>query len=185
MTKQEIRILSLAKLRLFEDSVVFDIGAGTGSVAVEAALSCEKGKVYAIEQKKEGVKLIQKNKRRFGADNLIIVEGTAPGCLSCLPKPTHVFIGGSGGNLIDIIRTVKHLNSEVRFVINAVTLETMAQIEQIREEFPEYLGMEVILANVARAKELGRYHLMSAENPVYIASFGGRREHFDGNEYDA
>jgi precorrin-6Y C5,15-methyltransferase (decarboxylating) len=185
MTKQEIRILSLAKLRLFEDSIVFDIGAGTGSVAVEAALSCEKGKVYAIEQKKEGVKLIQKNKRRFGADNLIIVEGTAPGCLSCLPKPTHVFIGGSGGNLIEIIRTVKHQNSEVRFVINAVTLETMAQIEQIREEFPEYLGMEVILANVARAKELGRYHLMSAENPVYIASFGGRREHFDGNEYDA
>ena len=66
-----------------------------------------------------------------------------------------------------------------RFVVNAVTLETVAQIGQIRERFPEYQEMEVIQVNVARARELGRYHLMSAENPVYIISFGGRKEEPD------
>lgn len=98
MTKQEIRILSLAKLGLAENSVVYDIGAGTGSVAVEAALHCAKGRVYAIERNREGIQLIQENKRRFGAENLTAVEGAAPDCLTGLPKPTHVFIGGSGGS---------------------------------------------------------------------------------------
>ena len=179
MTKQEIRILSLAKLGLAENSVVYDIGAGTGSVAVEAALHCAKGWVYAIEKKEEGIRLIQENKLRFGAENLTVVEGTAPDCLAGLQEPTHVFIGGSGGSLIEMIYTIRQKNSEVRFVVNAVTLETVSQIGQIREQFPEYQEMEVIQVNVARAKELGRYHLMSAENPVYIISFGGRKGNRD------
>ena len=179
MTKQEIRILSLAKLGLAEDSVVYDIGAGTGSVSVEAALHCDRGRVYAIEKEEEGARLILENKKRFGAENLTVVHGTAPDCLAGLPAPTHVFIGGSGGRLIEIIQAVRQRGSGMRFVVNAVTLETVAQIGQIRERFPEYQEMEVIQVNVARARELGRYHLMSAENPVYIISFGGRKEEPD------
>lgn len=173
MTKQEIRILSLAKLELTSDSIVYDIGAGTGSVAVEAALCCENGHVYAIEKNSEGIGLIRENQVRFQAENLTAVEGMAPECLQDLPKPTHVFIGGSSGRLMDMIRVVREKNEAARFVINAVTLETVAQMEQVKEVFPKYGEMDVIQVNVARGKELGRYHLMTAQNPVYIFSFGG------------
>lgn len=179
MTKQEIRILSLAKLELTKNSVLYDIGAGTGSVAVEAAMHCENGQVYAIEKNAEGIHLIQENKRRFQVENLVAIEGKAPDCLSDLPEPTHAFIGGSHGSLMDIIHAVRKKNKEVRFVINAVTIETAAQLEQIREAFPEYCDMEVIQVNVAKGKKLGAYHLMTAQNPVYIVSFGGRREKRD------
>ena len=172
MTKQEIRILSLAKLSLTEQSVVYDIGAGTGSVSIEAALHCKDGQVYAIEKEKEGIRLIQENKIRFGADNLNVVEGTAPECLKELPAPTHVFIGGSSGRLLEIIYAIREKKEKVRFVMNVATLETLAQIGQIKEAFPEYREMEVVQVNVARGRELGRYHLMEAQNPVTIVSFG-------------
>ena len=171
MTKQEIRILSLAKLSLTESSVVYDIGAGTGSVSVEAALHCKGGQVFAVEKNEEGIGLIQENKIRFGTDNLKIVKGAAPECLKGLPAPTHVFIGGSSGNLIEIIQAIREKNEKVRFVINIVTLETLAQLETVKEIFPEYRNMEVVQVNVAKGKALGRYHLMEASNTVYIIRF--------------
>ncbi len=171
MTKQEIRILSLAKLSLTEQSVVYDIGAGTGSVSIEAALHCKDGQVFAIEKKKEGIRLIQENKIRFGVDNLNVIEGIAPECLKELPPPTHAFIGGSSRALIDIVHAIRKKNEKVRFVMNVVTLETLAQLEKVKEVFPEYQKMEVIQVNVARGKELGSYHLMEAQNPVFIVCF--------------
>lgn len=179
MTKQEIRTLSLAKLRLSSESVLYDIGAGTGSVSVEASFLCREGTVYAIEKKSDAVSLIYENKIKFSAVNLDIVEGEAPDCLDELPAPTHAFIGGSSGRLIDIIGRVREKNRNVRFVINAVTLETISQMEKIKELFPEYGSMEIVQVNVSRNKPLGRYNLMSAENPVYIVSFGGGKEKAD------
>lgn len=176
MTKQEIRVLSLAKLKLSADSVLYDIGAGTGSVAIEAALQCELGHVYAVEKKPEGIALIQENKNRFGAENLTVIEGEAPEALKDLPRPTHAFIGGSSGRLSEIIQRVREKNKDVRFVITAITLETLASLERIKERFPEYGDMEVLQVNAARSRALGRYHLMSAENPVFIICFGGRKE---------
>lgn len=176
MTKQEIRVLSLAKIKLTADSVLYDIGAGTGSVAIEAALQCEQGHVYAVEKKPEGIALIQENKNRFGAENLTIIEGEAPEALEDLPGPTHAFIGGSSGRLLEIIQKVREKNQDVRFVITAITLETLALLEKIKEQFPEYADMEVLQINAARSRALGRYHLMSAENPVFIICFGGRKE---------
>lgn len=173
MTKEEIRILSVVKLQLDNDSVVYDIGAGTGSVAVEMAGQCPKGMVYAIEKNPEAVSLIGQNKDKFGVCNMEIVEGTAPQCLSDLPKPTHAFIGGSSGNLLEIIQTVREKNSNARFVVNAVTLETLAQLQKIPEEFPEYADMEVVQVGVSKSRAVGNYHLMCAENPVYVAEFGG------------
>lgn len=176
MTKKEIRTLSLSELRLTEDAVVFDIGAGTGAVSIEAALACKLGTVYAIEKNPEAVRLIYQNKIKFGAQNLEIIEGEAPDCLSELANPTHVFIGGSSGKSVEIIRALREKNKGVRFVLNAVTLETMAQAEKIKEEFPEYEDMEILQVNVARGRKLGRYRLMSAENPVMIISFGGEKQ---------
>lgn len=180
MTKQEIRVLSLSKLKLSADSILYDIGAGTGSVAIEAALQCEMGCVYAIEKNPEGIALIEENKLRFGTENLVIVEGEAPEALEDLPVPTHVFIGGSSGKMIEIIQKVREKNRNVRFVITVITLETLASFEQMKERFPEYADMEVVQINAARSRALGRYHLMSAENPVFIICFGGRREESDG-----
>ncbi|MEG1848042.1 MAG: precorrin-6A reductase [Lachnospiraceae bacterium] len=180
MTKQDIRTLALSRLRLQQDSILYDIGAGTGSVAVEAALQCEEGQIYAIEKNPEAILLIKENKQHFQADNLEVVVGEAPDCILSLPIPTHVFIGGSGGRLQDIIRSVHDKNTQVRFVLTVVTLETWGQLEQIKAEFPEYIDMEVIQVNIARSRPLGRYHSMGADNPVSIICFGGRKEQIDG-----
>lgn len=173
MTKQGVRILSLARLELTENAIVYDIGAGTGSVSVEAARLCPGGCVYAVEQRHEAVELLKSNRVRFHVENMVIVEGNAPDALEPLPVPTHVFIGGSSGCLMEIIRSVKEKNPAARFVVNAVTLETMAQIGQIPEKFPEYQDMEILQVNLARSRHVGQYHMMNAENPVMIACFGG------------
>lgn len=171
MTKEEIRTLSLSKLRLTEDSVVYDVGAGTGSVSVEAAQLCTGGRVYAIERKKEAIELIGRNKHHFQVENLEVVEGTAPDCLESLPAPTHVFIGGSSGKLPEIIERIRQKNPNARFVISAVTLETIAELQGLKEKLPDLPEMEIIQVNVARSRTLGAYHLMEAENPVMIAAF--------------
>lgn len=180
MTKQEIRVLSLAKLELAKNSVVYDIGAGTGSVSVEAALQCSGGHVYAMERNQEAVALILKNAEKFGAANLEVITGEAPDCLEGLPAPTHVFIGGAGGRLSEIIKAVREKNREARFVINAITLETLAMAEKIRIDFPEYANLELKQINVSDSIPLGRYHRMEAMSQVYIISFGGRRERGNG-----
>ena len=100
-------------MELTEDAVVYDIGAGTGSVSVEIALSGEKIKVYAIEKNPEGVELIRQNRKKFRVDGIRIIEGNAPEVLEGLEMPTHVFIGGSSGNLRQIIEKVTAANPEV------------------------------------------------------------------------
>lgn len=171
MTKEEIRTLSLSKLHLTEDAVIYDVGAGTGSLSVEAARLCTAGRVYAIERKPEAAELIRRNKMHFQVENLEVVEGSAPECLTGLPAPTHVFIGGSGRRLPEIIEEIRKKNPGARFVINAVTLETIAEIEALRKKLPDLPKMEIIQVNVARSRRLGEYHLMDAENPVMIAAF--------------
>lgn len=173
MTKREIRVLSLAGLELTERAVVYDVGAGTGSVSIEAARLCTDGRVYAIERERSAAELLEKNRLRFQAENMTVVEGEAPEALEGLPAPTHVFVGGSGGRLQDIIEAVRGKNPRARFVVNAVTLETMAELQRLPETFPEYGTMELLQVNVAAAKRLGGYRLLKGENPVMIAVFGG------------
>lgn len=167
MTKSEVRTVSLAKLKLAKDSVCYDVGAGTGSVAVEMALRACKGSVCAIEKKEEAAALIEENKRKFAVDNLEIIRGTAPEALNDMPIPTHAFIGGSSGNLREIVQVLLHKNRNVRIVINCITLETVNEaLEVIRElAFQE---SEIVQIGVSRAKELGRYHMMMGENPIYV-----------------
>jgi precorrin-6Y C5,15-methyltransferase (decarboxylating) len=170
MTKEEVRILSVAKLRLREDSVVYDVGAGTGSVSMEIARLCSEGRVYAIERNQEGIQLIRDNSQKLGLSNVIPVEGLAPAAMETLPAPTHAFIGGSSGNMKDIITMLRRKNPAVRIVINTIALESIAEVMTLIKEL-EILGADIVQITAARSRELGRYHMMTGLNPVYIISF--------------
>ena len=175
MTKEEVRSISISKLRLWKDAVIYDVGAGTGSVAVEMALQAPDGVVYAVEKNEEAVALLGKNRVAFAVDHLKIVHGKAPEALENLPAPTHVFLGGSSGNLKEILDIVRKKNKAVRVVINAITLETVTEaLTYLKEQ--EISGAEVVSVQTARAREVGRYHMMTGQNPVYVISFGGERQ---------
>ena len=167
MTKEEVRAVSLMKLALTEDSLCYDVGAGTGSVSVEMALRAKSGQVYAIEKKEEAAELIEENKKKFGAANLEIIRGTAPEAMRALPAPSHAFIGGSSGNLEEIIDLLLEKNPQVRMVINCITLETLSEALQVVKKY-RFRDTDMVQLSVARSKEVGRYHMMMGENPIYI-----------------
>ncbi len=175
MTKEEIRTVSLSKLQLPKDAICYDVGAGTGSLSVEMALRAFDGEVYAIEKKDEAAELIHENKMKFAADNLEVIKGEAPEALKSLPAPTHVFIGGSSGNLSQIVDLLMEKNPEVRIVINCITLETVGEALQVIKN-QQFTETDIVQISAARSKEIGRYHMMMGENPIYIITCQKREE---------
>lgn len=170
MTKEEVRTISLSKMHLKKDSIVYDIGAGTGSVSVEAARLVDVGHVYAVETKEEAVELIRENARKFGTDNLTVVPGMAPEALEELSAPDVVFIGGSKGHLKEIIDVIVKKNPKARIVLNAITLETvMEALECLKNR--KYLEDEIVQVQISKARKIGSYHMMTGQNPVYVISF--------------
>ena len=167
-----MRSISLSKLRLHKDAVVWDVGAGTGSVSIEAASLAKDGVVYAIEKKDEAIDLLEQNKRKFGIDNLEIIKGLAPEALEGLPAPTHAFIGGSSGNLKEILEVLLEQNPRVRVVINAIALETVAEAMQCLKSMA-FTDVDIAQVSVAKGKKLDSYEMMMGQNPVYIFSCTG------------
>lgn len=176
MTKSEVRAVTLSKLRLTADAVCWDVGAGTGSVSLEMAERCEDGQVYAAERNEEACDLIEQNKKRLGVTNVTVIRGKAPECLADLPAPTHVFIGGSGGSLRQIMELALAKNPGVRLVLNTVTAETFAEAVTALRSLP-VSDPEIVELNVSRGRKLGGYHLMTAQNPVYIITCQGGPGH--------
>lgn len=170
MTKEEVREVSICKLRLEEGAVLYDIGSGTGSIAVEAARLSETIQVYAIERKEEAISLIERNCKKFGVRNVSIINTLAPEGLSKLPKPTHAFLGGSGGKLKEIMIELYQRNPELRVVINAISMETICEWKEILAQFP-VKDLDIVQIQTSKAKKIGEYHLMQAQNPVWICSF--------------
>ncbi len=175
MTKSEVRAVTLSKLRLPKDALCWDVGAGTGSVSLEMAEAAEDGHVFAIERKKEACALIEENKRHLGVTNVTVVEGSAPVALVDLPAPTHVFIGGSGGELQEILELALRRNPEARIVLNTVTAETFALAVTALKALP-VRDVEIVELSVSRGRKVGGYHLMTAQNPVYILSCQGGKQ---------
>ena len=175
MTKEEVRSISLSKLQLCEDSIIYDVGAGTGSVSIEAARMADQGMVYAIEQKEEAAELIRENQKKFGVSNLQIIHGKAPEAFEGLPIPTHAFLGGTGGNMREIIGLLREKNPQIRIVVNCIALETLAEITALLQEWG-ILDADIASVNISKSKKLGQYHLMMGQNPVYVISFGGRKQ---------
>ena len=173
MTKEEVRAVSIGKLRLTEGAVLWDVGAGTGSVSVEVARLDPRATVYSIEKKDEAVELLRANRSRFGLDNMEVICGAAPEALADLPAPTHVFVGGSSGNLREILTVALEKNAAARIVINAITLETVSESLRAVEEF-SLEDVDVASVTVAKSRDVGKYHMMTGQNPVYVIAGGGK-----------
>lgn len=179
MTKEEVRQVSICKLGLHRDAVVFDIGSGTGSIAMEMAGLSSDIQVYAIERKKEAVSLILQNKEKFCLDNVTVIEAEASEAIKSLPKPTHAFIGGSGGKLKEILNLLYEMNPEMRVVINAISVETICEIKEIQDVYP-LENQELLQMQIGRSQTVGSYHLMKAENPVWIFAFDFKSQRGEG-----
>ena len=162
--------LAVCELALPEGAVVWDVGAGTGSVTVEMALSAPRGQVYAIEQKPAAVETLRANVGLFHTDNVTVVPGTAPEACCELPAPTHAFLGGTSGNLQEIVDVILAKNPEARIVATAVTMESIAALTACAARFRR---AEIVTLSVARARPVGHYHLLAAQNPVYVFTMDG------------
>jgi precorrin-6Y C5,15-methyltransferase (decarboxylating) len=167
ITKSEIRALTLSKLRLRPEHIVWDLGAGSGSVAVEAALLVKKGRVFAVEKKSGRINQIQSNKARFGTTNLAIIQAELPDGLAQLPPPDRIFIGGGGQNLANIIHAAAAvLNPDGIMVVNTVLL---TNVNQTLETFKELgLRTHIVQVQINRGSEMPWGERLDAQNPVWI-----------------
>lgn len=172
MTKQEVRAVALAKLRLTATDTVWDVGAGTGSVSIEAALVARAGSVWAVERNAAGVRLIRENADAFGCGNVHAVPGVAPEALAKLPVPDAVFVGGSAGELSSIVEAALEKNSQVRLCVPCVTVETLTEACALLSG-SRFKGFEACQVSAARAEAVGSHHLMKAQNPVFLVSARG------------
>lgn len=177
MTKQEIRALTMVKARITPTDIVFDVGAGTGSMSVEAALLANRGHVYAVERNAEGVSLIEKNREKFGVENLTVVAGEAPDALNNLPDCDVAIVGGSGGRLSDILDEISsRLKAGGRVVINCITIQTLAAaLDYFRVHKSEFF-YEAIQVQINRLQAIGAYDMAKAINPIYIVT--GEKTYF-------
>lgn len=172
MTKSEVRTISVGKLKLKENYTVYDIGAGTGSVSIEAALKLKTGKLYSIEKDEDACKLIVENIKKFNAFNIEVIKGSAPETIINLPAPDACFIGGAGGNLDTIISAILSKNPCVKVVINVISLESLNEAVTNMEKY-NFTDVEIINVSVSKAKKVGNYHMLMAQNPIYIISGRG------------
>lgn len=168
ITKDEVRAVVIHKLRLPGEGVLWDIGAGSGSISIEAARLCPELTVCAIEKEDEQISHINENRERFGAANINVVQGEAPQALNGLPVPDRVFIGGSGGEIGSILDEVSNRMRSGIVVVNAVTFETLnAAVPSLEKN-----GFSVSISevSVSRAKNIGKQRQMTALNPIFIIS---------------
>jgi precorrin-6B C5,15-methyltransferase / cobalt-precorrin-6B C5,C15-methyltransferase len=176
MTKEEVRAVTLSKLRLKENQILYDIGAGTGSVSIECGLKIKGGKVFAVEKEEDALQLIAMNIEKFGLNNIQIVAGEAPSILKGLPAPDRVFIGGTCGKIEAILEWIKDFGKPVRVVANAVAIESSYELIK-GFEGSGFTDIDVTCLSVSRGRVAGGKHLMQALNPIYIISgeYGGMK----------
>lgn len=171
MTKEEIRILTMCKAKIRPDNIIWDIGAGTGSLSIEAALLAPQGEVYAIEKKDLAVDLLHQNIAKFNLEDKVKVIATeAPKGLDELPNCDVVFIGGSGKHMFEILDIIdSKLNEGGRIIVNAVTIQTISEITTYMKQKENYT-YEAIQVQVNRLRQIGSYDMFNAQNPVYIVT---------------
>ncbi len=164
MTKQEVRSVILAKLNPGPEETCWDIGTGTGSVAVELAIQAKR--VFSVERDDKALALAERNRRQFGAWNLSLIHGTAPDALNGLPAPVAAFIGGSSRNLCGIVQAICAANPNARICASAVTLETLHEATEALKD--QGFETEVLQLSVSRSRRAGDLTMMTAQNPVFL-----------------
>ena len=169
MTKSEVRAVTITKLRLHPEAKVLDIGAGSGSITVEAALQAPKGHVWGIERKEDAFEVFKENIKRFEINNITPIMGLAP---EALPEETFdgIIVGGSGGQMEQIVQYAEnHLTIDGRLVINIITIENLGRaVEAIKAG--QFQDLDVVQMQVSRGRPVGSVTLMEAMNPIYIIS---------------
>lgn len=175
MTKEEVRAVILSKLQLQPDSIVWDIGAGTGSVSISCAKCCPYGTVYAIEYQASALEILRKNCTYLQAENVTILAGRAEQVMATLPVPDCIFIGGSDGACSSILQQIQSLPKTVRLVVSSVTLETQAELMTLLQDMPQ---LEIVQIAVGHSRAVGKYHVLENNHPVMLFSClaGGERE---------
>lgn len=165
MTKSEVRSVCLSKLQLTPNAVCWDVGAGTGSVSIEMARLCADGTVYAIEKNEQALALLERTGSRSPLQTCRSFPASHRRPAATFPRPTHAFLGGTSGIVRDILALLLEKNPHVRIVATAVTLESVSALSSCMADFEI---AECVSVQVSKASPLGRYHLMQAQNPVYI-----------------
>lgn len=166
MTKSEVRGTAVSKLEIRKDDICWDIGSGTGSVSVEMAMRCENGKVYAVEKKAEAAELTKQNSLKFCCDNIEVINSEAASAVEALPVPDCVFVGGSGGELREIIHGAYRKNNNVRIVVTAVTVESLSRCTEVFNDLG--IAADITQVSVTRTEKIGDHTMFRAENPVFI-----------------
>lgn len=171
MTKQEVRILTLVKARIHSRDIIYDIGAGTGSISVEAARLAPDGAVYALERNPKAVELIYKNAEKFGVENLTVVEAEAPAEMEHLPMANVIFIGGSGGDMVEILMAADlGLKQGGRMIINCLTVQSLMACIFFMREHADIYDYDTVQIQANRLEQVGDYDMARALNPVYIVT---------------
>lgn len=175
MTHEEVRAVIMAKLSLRREDVLWDIGAGSGSISVTAAPLCRE--VHAVEQNSSAAELVRSNCIKFRRHNIKVYDGSAVDVIDSLPVPDVVFIGGSGDEFIEILKKISSVEREIHLVVSAVSLKTIADCskELSKEGFKNFNAVQLA---VSKVKTVGRTRIWQAQNPVAIfsADTRGKRE---------
>lgn len=174
MTKEEVRIISIAKMELKEDYRCLDIGAGTGSVSIQMAKFCLKGKVLAIEKEDKAIQTLYENINKFGCHNIEVIKGEASNILDSIePGFDSIFVGGSGGNIENIIEKSSNLlKPQGRMILNFVTLDNVYRAIKTLED----LEFHVECSQIAVSKARGKSYMLFANNPIFILCAEKRKE---------
>ncbi len=168
MTAEELRWIIMGKLQLRTEEIFWDIGAGTGSISVEAALHLNRGHVYAFERNKTALEVLARNREKFCCDNLTVIEGEAPEALAGVPAPDAVFIGGAGRKLSDILTFLVGLHKKIRIIIPAVTIETQSEAFMQCAAMQEIESPKMMTVSIGRSRQLGTYHMIEQGHNVSL-----------------
>ncbi|MEE8168687.1 MAG: precorrin-6Y C5,15-methyltransferase (decarboxylating) subunit CbiT [Candidatus Hydrothermarchaeales archaeon] len=167
MTKQEVRAVTLSKARIGDFDIIYDIGAGCGSLTVEAALLARGGRVFAVERNADRIPIIEKNLKIFGVKNVDIINREAPDVLAELPLADRIIIGGSGGKIGGILRkSIERLKRGGIIVVNIVTLDSLGKALSTLQALD--LDFNVTQVSISRSETVGDKMIMKAHNPVFV-----------------
>jgi cobalt-precorrin-6B (C15)-methyltransferase len=171
ITKEEVRVVQISKARLKPGQIVYDIGCGSGSISIEAALQIESsGKVLAVDYDENAIELTKKNIEKFGLTNVSVIHGNAKEKILELEEADTIFIGGTGGDTKEIVELSQNkLKSGGRIVIGIILIETLYSVLQVLEKL-EFESVDITQVTISKSRKTSTGTMMLARNPVTIIS---------------